>query len=269
MTQYSIAVHGAAGRMGQRLVTLISQNKDASVGAAVEMPGHPRIGCDAGEIAGCGLIGITVADALTTKVDAVIDFSTSEAVEKIVANCVTLQVPLVVATTGLSTQQEQTVREASKTIPLLWSPNTGLAVNVAMKLAQTAAQSLAGQHVDVEILERHHRFKVDAPSGTALKLGEIIAKEMGQTRHQHGREGITGQRPVDEIGYHAIRVGDNPGEHTIVFGMLGELIEITVRVTNRDCYAFGAISAAKFLVGKEPGLYSMNDVLGLGASNKE
>ena len=262
MTKYSIAVHGAAGRMGQRLVTLISQDKGTSVGAAIEMSEHPRIGCDAGEIAGIGKIDVSITDVLATNVDVVIDFSTAAAVDQIVANCVTLKVPLVVATTGLSQQQEPMVREASKTIPVLWSPNTGLAVNVAMKLAQVAAHSLAGQHVDVEILERHHRFKIDAPSGTALKFGEIIAREMGQTQHQHGREGVIGQRPVDEIGYHAIRTGDNPGEHTIVFGMLGELIEITVRVTNRDCYAFGAIAAAKFLVGREPGLYSMNDVLG-------
>ena len=261
MTKFSLAVHGAAGRMGQRLVTLISQTQDTSVGAAIEMPGHPRIGCDAGEIAGVGTIGVTVADTLTQKVDAVIDFSTAAAVDRIVATCVTQRVPLVLATTGLSPQQAETVREASKTIPLLWSPNTGLAVNVAMKLAQVAAKSLAGQHVDVEILERHHRYKVDAPSGTALKFGEIIASEMGQTKFQHGREGVTGQRTADEIAYHAIRVGDNPGEHTIVFGMLGELIEITVRVTNRDCYATGAIAAARFLVGREPGLYSMNDVL--------
>ncbi|MCL2118046.1 MAG: 4-hydroxy-tetrahydrodipicolinate reductase [Planctomycetaceae bacterium] len=256
-------MHGAAGRMGQRLVTLISQDKDASVGAAIEMPGHPRIGHDAGEIAGIGTIGVPVADTLRKKTDAVIDFSTAAAVGRIIAGCVSHQVPLVLATTGLSSQQEQTVREASKTIPLLWSPNTGLAVNVAIKLAQVAAQSLAGQHVDVEILERHHRYKVDAPSGTALKFGEIIAHAMGQTTHRHGREGVTGQRPAGEIGYHAISVGDNPGEHTIVFGMLGELIEITVRVTNRDCYAFGAIAAAKFLANRTPGLYAMNDVLGI------
>ena len=264
MTRFSIAVHGAAGRMGQRLVTLISQDGDAALGAAMEMPGHPRIGCDAGEVAGVGTIGVTIADALTKPVDAVIDFSTAAAVDSIIAACVTRNVPLVVATTGLSPQQELTVREASKAIPLLWSPNTGLAVNVAMTLVRAAARSLAGRHVDVEILERHHRDKVDAPSGTALKFGEIITKEMGQTQHRHGREGVTGRRPADEIGYHAIRVGDNPGEHTIVLGMLGELIEITVRVTNRDCYAFGAIAAAKFLTQREPGLYSMNDVLGLG-----
>lgn len=263
MSEYTIAVHGAAGRMGQRLVALISQDQDATLGAAVEQAEHSAIARDAGEIAGIGPIGVAVADTLTKKVDAVIDFSSAAAVDKILASCLSLKTPIVLATTGLSPQQEQAVRDAAKQIPVLWSPNTGLAVNVAMKLAQVAAKSLAGQHVDVEILERHHRYKVDAPSGTALKFGEIIAKEMGQAKHRHGREGVTGQRPADEIGYHAIRVGDNPGEHTIVFGMLGELIEITVRVTNRDCYAFGAIAAAKYIAGRAPGLYSMNDVLGI------
>lgn len=263
MANYTIAVHGAAGRMGQRLVALISQDKESTVGAAVEQAGHPAIARDAGDVAYIGEIGVPISDTLTKKVDAVIDFSSAAAVDRILASCVSLKTPLVLATTGLSPQQERSVRDAAKDIPILWSPNTGLAVNVAMQLAQVAAKSLAGRHVDVEILERHHRYKVDAPSGTALKFGEIIAKEMGQTKHRHGREGITGQRPADEIGYHAIRVGDNPGEHTIVFGMLGELIEVTVRVTNRDCYAFGAIAAAKYLVGREPGLYSMNDVLGI------
>ena len=263
MTNYTIAVHGAAGRMGQRLIALISQDKESTVGAAVERAEHPDVARDAGEIAGIGQIGVAISDVLSEKVDVAIDFSTAAAVDKILASCVALKVPLVLATTGLSPQQEQAVHNAAKVIPVLWSPNTGLAVNVAMKLAQVAAKSLAGQHVDVEILERHHRYKVDAPSGTALKFGEIIAKEMGQTKFQHGREGVTGQRPADEIAYHAIRVGDNPGEHTIVFAMLGELIEVTVRVTNRDCYAFGAIAAAKFLAQCEPGLYSMNDVLGI------
>ncbi|MGD0899640.1 MAG: dihydrodipicolinate reductase C-terminal domain-containing protein [Thermoguttaceae bacterium] len=112
------------------------------------------------------------------------------------------------------------------------------------------------------MIERHHRYKEDSPSGTALKFGEILARTMGQTRHRHGRSGRPGKRPHDEIGYHAIRVGDNPGEHTIVFGMLGETIELTVRASNRDCYALGALAAAKFLAGKPPGLYGMNDVLG-------
>jgi 4-hydroxy-tetrahydrodipicolinate reductase len=132
-----------------------------------------------------------------------------------------------------------------------------------MKLAELAATALKDRDADVEILERHHRFKEDAPSGTALKFGRIIADAMGQTAERHGREGRPGKRPHGEIGYHAIRVGDNPGEHTVVFGMLGETIELSVRASNRDCYAAGALAAAKFLAGKKPGLYGMSDVLGL------
>ena len=132
-----------------------------------------------------------------------------------------------------------------------------------MKLAEVAGTALKDSDADVEILERHHRFKEDAPSGTALKFGQIISGAMGQTAERHGREGRPGKRPHNEIGYHAIRVGDNPGEHTIVFGMLGETIELTVRASNRDCYVAGALAAAKFLAGKKPGLYGMKDVLGL------
>ena len=140
-----------------------------------------------------------------------------------------------------------------------------MAVNLTMKLAQVAADILKDNATgtDVEIIERHHRFKKDAPSGTALHFGEIIANIMGQTQHTHGRKGIVGERPRDEIGYHALRVGDNPGEHTIVFGLLGETIELTVRATNRDCYALGALAAAKFLASQPPGLYGMSDVLGI------
>jgi 4-hydroxy-tetrahydrodipicolinate reductase len=136
-------------------------------------------------------------------------------------------------------------------------------VNLTMKLAEMAAAALKDRDADVEILERHHRFKEDSPSGTALKFGRIIADAMGQTVDRHGRQGRPGTRPHEEIGYHAIRAGDDPGQHTIVFGMLGETLELTVRATNRDCYALGALAAVKFLVGKPPGLYGMNDVLGL------
>jgi 4-hydroxy-tetrahydrodipicolinate reductase len=140
-----------------------------------------------------------------------------------------------------------------------------LSVNLAMKLTEIAAKALANnpQGVDVEIIERHHRYKEDAPSGTALKFGEIVARAMGQTAARHGREGRPGKRPHSEIGYHAVRTGDNPGEHTIIFGLLGETLELTVRASNRDCYAHGALTAAKFLVGKPVGLYSMQDVLQL------
>ncbi|MDR1492067.1 MAG: 4-hydroxy-tetrahydrodipicolinate reductase [Planctomycetaceae bacterium] len=263
MPKFSIAVHGAAGRMGSRLVALISQDKDLTLSAAVDVPQHPKIGVDVGTIAGIGPIGLLLSDALSQKADAVIDFSNAAAAEKILAACVSLKTPLVLATTGLSSAQEKQIHDGAKEIPILWSPNTGMAVNVAFKLAQTAAKALAGQNVDVEILERHHHHKVDAPSGTALKFGEIISREMGQTQSAHGRKGIVGERPANEIGYHAVRVGDNPGEHTIVFGMLGELIEITVRVTNRDCYAYGAIAAAKYIAGRPAGLYSMKETLGL------
>lgn len=138
------------------------------------------------------------------------------------------------------------------------------AVNLVMKLTELAAKSLKDHPTgaDVEIIERHHRFKEDAPSGTALKFGQIVAEAMGQTQSHHGRHGRTGQRPHGEIGYHALRVGDNPGEHTIAFGLLGESFELTVRATNRDCYAHGALMAAKFLAGKPPGLYGMPAVLG-------
>ena len=167
------------------------------------------------------------------------------------------------ATTGLSEAQQAQLRAAGERIALVWAPNMSLAVNLTMKLAEIAASALADKDADVEILERHHRFKEDAPSGTALKFGQIISASMGQTVHRHGREGRPGARPHGEIGYHAIRTGDNPGEHTIVFGMMGETIELAVRATNRDCYALGALSAAKFLVGKGPGLYTLQDVLGL------
>lgn len=263
MNQLRIAIHGAAGRMGKRLVALGNADAALAVACAIEMPQHPRLGQDAGVVAGIGELGVPLADTLNVEVDVVIDFSLPAGTERITETCLARQIPLVVATTGLNEDQTAGLHAAAQKIPLLWAPNMSLAVNLTMKLAQTAAGALADKDADVEILERHHRFKQDAPSGTALKFGQIIADAMGQTAHRHGRQGRPGQRPHDEIGYHAIRVGDNPGEHTIVFAMLGEMIELTVRATNRDCYAQGALAAARFLAGKPPGLYGINDVLGL------
>jgi 4-hydroxy-tetrahydrodipicolinate reductase len=179
--------------------------------------------------------------------------------------CASRRIPLVAATTGLSSEEREELKRAAQAIPVVWSPNMSLAVNLTMKLAETAARALKSHPAgaDVEIIERHHRYKEDAPSGTALKFGEIIAAVMEQSRHTHGRHGQTGQRPQSEIGYHALRVGDNPGEHTIVFGLLGETIELAVKATSRDAYAVGALAAARFIAGKPPGLYSMFDVLGL------
>jgi 4-hydroxy-tetrahydrodipicolinate reductase len=249
--------------MGQRLVALAKADPDLALVAAVDAPDHPRLGDDAGLVAGLGAIGVRLSATIDAPVDAVVDFSVPKATEAIVARCVADRMPLVVATTGLDPAQTAKLGAAAEQIALVWSPNMSLAVNLTMRLAEVAAQALRDKNADVEILERHHRFKEDAPSGTALKFGQIIAQVMGQARHRHGREGRPGGRPHDEIGYHAIRVGDNPGEHTIVFAMLGEMVELTVRATNRDCYALGALSAAKYVVGKPAGLYGMNHVLGL------
>jgi 4-hydroxy-tetrahydrodipicolinate reductase len=263
MSPIRLAIHGAAGRMGRRLVALGAADPQLAVCAALEAANHPQLGQDAGTLAGIAPLGIALSAALTAAVDVVIDFSVPAAAETILETCLQQQVPLVVATTGFSTSQMDRLRAAAARIPLLWAPSMSLAVNLTMKLCDVAGRALADKDADVEILERHHRFKEDAPSGTALKFGEIISRAMGQTSHTHGRQGRPGKRPHEEIGYHAIRVGDNPGEHTIVFGMLGETIELTVRATNRDCYALGALAAAKFLAGKPAGLYGMNDVLGL------
>jgi 4-hydroxy-tetrahydrodipicolinate reductase len=249
--------------MGRRLIALAAADKELTILAAVDAPQHPRLGEDAGLIAGVGTLGVPLTATLTASVDVVIDFSVPAAAEKIVETCRQKKIPLVVTTTGLDEEQKKKLHAAAQEIPLLWSPSMSLTVNLTMKLAEMAAKALRDRDADVEIIERHHRFKEDSPSGTALKFGQIIAGAMGQTAHRYGREGRPGKRPHDEIGYHAIRVGDNPGEHVIVFGMLGETIELAVRATNRDCYAVGALAAAKFLVGKKPGLYGMNDVLGL------
>ncbi|HEV3137544.1 MAG TPA: 4-hydroxy-tetrahydrodipicolinate reductase [Pirellulales bacterium] len=260
-----IGIHGAAGRMGQRLVALAGAEADLKLVAALEHAAHARLGDDVGTIAGVGPVGVQLASTLSEPVDVVIDFSVPKATGAILDVCVEKKIPLVVATTGLGADQQEQIRQAARTISLLWAPSMSLAVNLAMKLAETAGRVLKDHPsgADVEIIERHHRFKEDAPSGTALKFGEIIAAVMGQTDHRHGRSGRPGQRPHAEIGYHALRVGDNPGQHTIVFGLLGETLELAVRATSRDCYAHGALAAARFLAGQKPGLYNMNDVLGL------
>lgn len=260
-----LGVNGAAGRMGQRVVALASQDSNLKVVAGYEWSGSTKLGYDAGELAGVGRLNAPVSAEIGDHVDVVIDFSTPDGCMAILKQCAARAIPLVVATTGLTDQQKAAVAEASQTTPILMAPSMSLAVNIAMKLVADAGRALKDHStgVDVEIIERHHRFKEDAPSGTALKFGEIVAREMGQTKHVHGREGRTGQRPRQEIGYHALRVGDNVGEHTIVFGMLGETLEVTVRGQSRDSYAAGALTAAKYVASKQPGMYSMVDALGL------
>ncbi len=260
-----IGINGAAGRMGQRLVALASADAVLQVAAALEHAQHRKLGTDAGTVAGTGPIGVELTTGWSVPLDVVIDFSVPAATSNVLAQSLEKKVPLVIATTGLPEELQDKIRAAAATIPILWAPSMSTAVNLAMKLAEVAGRALADHPsgADVEIIERHHRFKEDAPSGTALRFGQIIAGAMGQTAERHGRSGRPGQRPHGEIGYHAVRTGDNPGEHTIIFGLLGETLELTVRASNRDCYAHGALAAAKFLAGKPPGLYSMNDVLKL------
>lgn len=260
-----LGVNGAAGRMGQRVVALAAQDSKFHVVEAYEAANSSKLGRDAGEIAGAGTLGVPIRSTIEQQVDVVIDFSTPEGCLQILALCQDRQIPLVIATTGLTDPQKALVVSAAKKIPILMAPSMSLAVNIAMKLVADAGRALKDHSsgVDVEIIERHHRFKEDAPSGTALKFGEIVANQMGQSKHIHGREGRIGQRPRMEIGYHALRVGDNVGEHTIVFGMLGETLEVTVRGQSRDSYALGSLTAAACLASKPAGLYSMKDALGL------
>ncbi len=260
-----VGINGACGRMGQRLVSLAHEDKDLQLVAALEAAGHPDLGRDAGEVAGLGHIGLPVTAELSIHghPNVIIDFSSPEGTRHVLPVCVDRRVPLVVATTGHTKEQRAEIDDAANYTAVLMAPNMSLAVNVLMKLVRQAAEVLRDCDFDVEILERHHRFKKDSPSGTALHFARIVQDAMGQTDVRHGREGLVGQRPHNEVGIHAVRVGDNVGEHTIVFSTLGETLELTHRAHGRDCYARGALQAAKFLADRPAGRYTMNDVLGL------
>ncbi len=266
---HRLVVHGAAGRMGQRIVACALAEPDHwQLVAALDAAGHPKMGQDAGQLAGAGEAGVAVTDVWDEQADVVIDFSLPGAVAGIATACAAKGVPLVVATTGLEPADEAALEEAVKVVPVLVSPSMSLAVNIAMDLVGRAGRLLkgVGSRADVEIIECHHHHKEDAPSGTALKFGRIVKEAMGQTREVHGREGRPGARRADEVGYHAVRSGDNPGEHTILFGLEGESLSVNVRATNRDSYARGALAAAAFLVGRPAGRYSMEDVLGISGA---
>ncbi|MDE0863440.1 MAG: 4-hydroxy-tetrahydrodipicolinate reductase [Rubripirellula sp.] len=261
-----LIVHGAAGRMGRRVVALAADDAKFQLTAAIDHHSNPLLGQDAGLLAGVAAVDVPLSSEWPEAAEAVIDFSLPTAVDDCVRASVERKFPLVVATTGLSEQQKSDLARAGELIPIVWAPSMSMAVNLTMKLTQQITETLkdVAGGIDVEIIERHHRFKADAPSGTALRFGELIAEKLGgDVNHVQGREGETGERSRNEIGYHAVRVGDNPGEHTIVFGMMGERIELNVAASNRDCYASGALAAAKWLQGKPNGLYNMFDVLGL------
>ena len=260
----TFGIHGATGRMGLRLIQLIDADPGLALGAAIDRCDHHALGRDVGTLAGVGTLSVPLTADLdpSVRLDAMIDFSSPAGTLAIADVCHARGVPLVVGTTGFSRSQKHSVEAVSEKVALLISPNLSRAVNVLMRLAGEAARAI-GTSSDIEIIERHHHHKKDAPSGTALRLAEIVGEAVGSgpDRYAHGRSGEVGERPRGEIGLHALRTGDNPGEHTVVFGLLGECLELTHRALNRDGFALGAIDAARFLAGRPPGLYTMSDLL--------
>ncbi len=265
-----LVMNGALGRMGRNIITLASDDPEIRITGAVDSGNPDKIGLDAGEIIGVGTLGTPLSGDLAATLsrgdaDVVIDFTWPDAVLGTAEICGKAGVPLVVGTTGLSKDRLPEFKRLVAPIPCVMAPNMSVGVNVLFRLVEEAA-SILGDDYDVEITETHHRFKKDAPSGTAIRLAEVVAEALGRSLEAdavYGRKGITGERTRNEIGIHALRVGDVVGEHTVTFGTLGERIDLTHRAQSRDALARGAIRAAKFVVNAAPGLYDMQDVLGL------
>jgi 4-hydroxy-tetrahydrodipicolinate reductase len=263
-----IVVAGAAGRMGNRIIACLAGLPDLRLVAALEAPGHAAIGRDAGDLAGIGKAGVSVgADAAAeiTRDRVLIEFSVPEASLAHLRLVAQSGARAVIGTTGFTAAQRTEIGELAKRAAILMSPNMSVATNVAFKLLATMAKAL-GDEYDVEITEIHHRFKKDAPSGTALRMAEVIAEALGRDLDQvavYGRQGLPGERTRPEIGILSLRSGDVVGEHTVSFGTLGERLELVHRAHNRDTSARGALRAARFIADRPPGLYSMADVLGL------
>ncbi len=260
-----IAVSGAAGRMGRSLVRLALEDPEIELAAALEVPGHACLGREAGALAAAEECGVKLADKLETKVDCIVDFSSPEGALAHLEEAAAAKVALVSGSTGLDEEGRGRFAEAAKSIPVILAPNMSVGANLLFRLAGDAARAL-GAGYDIEVVEAHHSKKVDAPSGTALRLAEAAASARGldlAASAVHGRSGRPGARPRDQIGIHAVRAGDIIGEHTVIYATLGERIELTHRVSSRDGFCLGALRAAKFLAGKPPGSYSMAQVLGL------
>jgi 4-hydroxy-tetrahydrodipicolinate reductase len=248
--------------MGRRLIQLIVDDPALELTAALERQGHPQIGDDAGTIASVAPLGVKLSRSLpaSPRVDVVIDFSLPEGALEIAQVSQERGIALVVGTTGFNPSQRERLESVSSRIPLLVAPNMSRAVNLLMKLVGTAAAAL-GPACDIAIVERHHRTKKDAPSGTALRLAQYASRGRNPAPASELRD-PSGERAKCDIDVHALRLGDSPGEHTVIFGLPGEVIELTHRASTRDGFARGALDAAKFLAGKPAGLYSMEDVLG-------
>jgi len=261
-------VSGAAGRMGSRIISLILEDPDMELHGALEPPSSDRIGKDIGEVIGIGPLGVNIEsdpEAALEGAAVAIDFSHVSATPVILAAAANLKVPAVVGTTGFSRDEVEQIEEYSSRIPLVFAPNMSVGVNLLFKVLADVAAVL-GNDYDVEIVEAHHRLKKDAPSGTALKMAQVIADALGRNLDDvgvYGRKGLIGERSRNEIGVQTVRAGDIVGEHTVLFGGLGERIEITHRASSRDTFARGAVKAAAWVSSRKPGLYTMQDVLGI------
>ncbi len=259
----NIAINGVCGRMGSGIAALVAEDKDLKLVAALESEKHPYIGKDLGSIIGQNQDGVIISNELKGSPDVLIDFTSPDSTLVRLKTCIENRIAMVIGTTGLDDKQMEQVDEASGKIACLVSPNMSIGVNLLFSLVEMASKVL-GEKSDIEIVEAHHRFKKDAPSGTALKIAEKICNVTGQKIDDvaiYGRKGITGERPQEQICIHSIRSGDIVGEHTVIFGNIGERLELVHKAQTRDSFVMGAIRAAKFLAGKSPGLYRMEDVL--------
>lgn len=263
-----IAVTGAAGRMGKILIEAVGQAPGAGLTAAIDRPDSTLVGADAGELAGQGRIGVPLSGDLARvaeEFDVLIDFTHPSVTLKNLSFCRKAGKAIVIGTTGFTAEEKLRLAEAAKEIPVVFAANYSVGVNLCLKLLDTAARVL-GDEVDIEISEAHHRHKVDAPSGTALRMGEVVANALGRDLEKvavYGREGQTGARERQTIGFATTRAGDIVGDHTVLFAADGERVEITHKASSRMTFARGAVRAALWLEGKAPGLYDMQDVLEL------
>jgi 4-hydroxy-tetrahydrodipicolinate reductase len=261
-----VAIMGAAGRMGRTLVELSTKTDGLRLSAAVDRPGEALIGSDAGEMVGIGRIGVPLRDKLDgLEFDVLIDFTRPEATLLNLEFCRRHGRRMVIGTTGFDDSGKAKIAESAKDIGIVYAPNMSVGVNLSFKLLELAARVL-GDSVDIEIVEAHHRYKVDAPSGTALRMGEVIARTLGRDLKKcavYAREGNTGERPRDAIGFSVVRAGDIVGDHTVLFAGGGERVEIRHHAESRATFATGALRAARWVAGKKTGLYDMQDVLGL------
>lgn len=264
----NIAVTGAAGRMGRALINACQLNEECQLSAAIEQPGNSLVGSDAGDLAGLGRLNVTVVDNLEDVIDSfdtLIDFTRPESTLKNVELCVQHGKNIVIGTTGFDDAGKQAIHDAAQKIGVVFAPNMSVGVNLCLKLLDMAARVL-GDDVDIEVIEAHHRHKVDAPSGTAIRMGEVVADALGRDLSEcavYGREGVTGERDRKTIGFETIRAGDIVGDHTVLFAAEGERVEITHKASSRMTFANGAVRAANWLQQQSAGLYDMQDVLGL------